>query len=160
MRVPTSASLVFQPIAVPFAFLSCHLNDAALHLQMENASWAELIPVRPSNIFCKLTKLRPRDCASARNRILDFLPRKRERRGEKLPRKKSSGNQHHVRITTHPTRSMVYKKHREIETSPSLTMSFLFSYSKIGQKWLVVSYKGVSYKPYCVYPITPDTPEH
>ena len=46
---------------------------------------------------------------------------------------------------------MVYKKHREIETSPCSTMCFLFSYSKIGQKWLVVSYKGVSYKPYCAY---------
>ena len=48
------------------------------------------------------------------------------------------------------TRSMVYKKHREIETRLHISMRFLFSYNKIPQKGLVVSYKGVSYKPYCV----------
>ena len=45
---------------------------------------------------------------------------------------------------------MVYKKHRETETRPSFIMCFLFSFSNIEQKLLVFSYKGVSYKLYCV----------
>ena len=45
------------------------------------------------------------------------------------------------------TRNIIYyKKHREIETTPHFIMRFLFSFSKISQKCLVVSYNGLCVK--------------
>ena len=39
------------------------------------------------------------------------------------------------------TRSIFFKKHREKENIPFFIMGFLFAFSKIPQKLLVVSYK-------------------
>ena len=77
-------------------------------------------------------------------------------------RKTSQPSGYDIRFEFGNTLSMVYKKRRKIETSPFLSI-FCWCYcsiydviaslllNKALKIRLVVSYKGVSYKPYWVY---------
>ena len=53
---------------------------------------------------------------------------------------------HIVWVVSYTQYHIYYKKHRGIETRPHFIMRFLFSFSKISQKCLVVSYNGLCVK--------------